>query len=376
MSKLTSPKNDQNTHSLHPTLLGLVALLALPCLLAGSKGGPTSSSGPNQQTYLVSDVPNVSLLQDTNLISAWGISFSPNSPFWISANGTGLAEVYSVTNDSLGAPHVADVGLEVAIPGNGTITGQACNNTSGFNGDLFLFASDDGTISGWRPALIFEAETLASRASADYKGITVVSAPAITSTTTQTNPMLLAANFSEGTVDVYDGNMNLVGQYSDPNAPAGYAPFNVQVAAGKIFVTFARQDATKHNVVTGPGYGLIDIFNLSTHTFQRFATGSNAGGKLSTLNAPWGVVYSPSNFGKNANQFLFGNYGSGTIMAFNTSGRAQGLLMGPNRSPVVINGLLGLSFGNGAGAGVPGILYYTASSYGGGNHGLFGQIKP
>ena len=369
MSNLTRPKIDQKSHSLHLTLLGVVALVALSCLLAEAKGGKTSSSGPNQQTYLVSDVPDVSQLQDTNLITAWGISFSSNSPFWISANGTGLAKVYCVTNDSLGAPHVANVGLEVAIPGNGNITGQVCNNTSAFNGDQFLFASDDGTISGWRPALIFAAETLVSRSSADYKGITLVPSTAATSA------MLLAANFSEGTVDVYDGNMNLVGQYSDPNAPAGYAPYNVQMAAGKIFVTFAKQDATKHNVVTGPGYGLIDIFVLSTHTFQRFASGSNAGGKLSIINAPWGVALAPSNFGSHGGQLLFGNHGSGTIMAFTTSGSSQGQLTS-GKSPVVINGLFGLSFGNGASAGVPGILYYTAGPNNGGNHGLFGQIKP
>jgi uncharacterized protein (TIGR03118 family) len=309
-------------------------------------------------------------LQDTNLITPWGISFSSTSPFWISANGTGLAKVYCVTNDSLGAPHVSDVGLEVAIPGNGTITGQACNNTNGFNGDLFLFASEDGTISGWRPALTFAAETLASRSSAVYKGIAIVPP------TTTSGVMLLAANFSEGTVDVYDGNMNLVGQYADPAAPAGYAPYNVQMAAGKIFVTFAKQDATKHNAVTGPGHGLIDVFNLATHSFQRFATGKDAGGKLTTIDTPWGVAYSPANFGKNSNQLLFANHGTGTILAFSTSGSAIGLLTGPSKSPIVINGLLGLSFGNGSGAGVLSNLYYTAGPNNSGNHGLFGCIQP
>src|SRR4030095_9107025 len=103
-------------------------------------------------------------------------------------------------------------------------------------------------------------------------------------------PFLLAANFSEGTVDVYDGHANLVGQLTDSHAPVGYAPFNVQSIEGLIFVTFAKQDADKEDDVQGPGHGLIDVLELPTQRFHRFATGSDAGGHLRAINAPWGAV--------------------------------------------------------------------------------------
>jgi uncharacterized protein (TIGR03118 family) len=367
----TSQKSGFKFRSRHLCLLGLAALFALPVMSAVAKGKAPPTPGQSKQTYLVSDVPDTSVLQDTNLVNAWGISCSATSPFWISATGTGMAEVYSVTNDALGTPSVTSVGLEVAIPGNGTVTGQVCNNTPSFNGDLFIFASEDGTISGWRGDLGIAAEVLTTRNGAFYTGITL--APL---TTTSTNgPVLLAANFSEGKVDVYDGNMNLVGQYADTNAPAGYAPFNVQLAGGKIYVTFAKQDAAKQNPVTGAGYGLIDVFNPTTHTFSRFVTGSNISGRFSTINAPWGVALAPASYGTHANQLLVANYGSGTIMAFSTSGSYSGLLGLSGKSPYVINGIHGLVFGNGAGAGVPGTLYYTAGPNGG-SHGLVGSIKP
>src|SRR5262249_9043171 len=163
-------------------------------------------------------------------------------------------------------------------------------------------------------------------------------------------------NFAEGTLDVYDGSMNLVGQFADPDAPAGYAPFNVQTAGGQIFVTFAKQDAEKHDDVQGRGHGLIDVFNLETGTFHRFATGSDAGGKLRAINSPWGVALAPAGFGVHGDQLLVGNFGSGTIMAFDADGKFRGLLMSPRKRPVVIEGLWGLAFGNGGRAGVPGTL--------------------
>ena len=124
----------------------------------------------------------------------------------------------------------------VGIPGEGNPTGQLFNGTGAFNGDLFIFASEDGTISGWRGDLLTSAETLVTRRTAVYKGITIAM--------TASGPVLLAANFAEGTIDVYDTSLNLA-QFSDPKAPAGYAPFNVLSVAGRVFVTFAKQDDAK-----------------------------------------------------------------------------------------------------------------------------------
>ena len=299
-------------------------------------------------------------------MNPWGMSFSATSPFWISDNGSGLATLYAVTNDPGGSPHVAKQGLQVAIPGDGVPTGQLFNNTGFFNGDLFIFAGEDGTISGWRSALGATAELLVSRTNAVYKGITL-------DTNTGT-PLLLLANFREGTVDVYDTNLDLV-QLADPRAPAGYAPFNVQNIDGFIFVTFAKQDAAKHDDVAGKGHGLIDVLNLKTGRFHRFATGTDAGGWLKAINSPWGVALAPKGFGEMEDKLLVGNFGSGTIMAFDADGNFEGVLEDSHHQPIAIDGLWGLAFGNGGKAGVPGALYFTAG-LNGENDGLFGSIVP
>jgi len=331
-----------------------------------------------QQTNLVSDLPGVAQLQDTNLVNAWGISHSTNSPFWISDNGTGLSTLYAVTNDPTGAPHVTKLGLQVTIPGDGTPTGQVFNNLGGFNGDIFLFVSEDGTVSGWRSALGTAAETLVPADTNNvYKGIALIS--------TSNGPVLLAANFRNGTVDAYDTNSALLGQFADTNAPAGYAPFNVQSIGGLVFVTFAKQDDLKHDDVPGPGHGLIDVFDPRTVRFHRFATGSDAGGKNREMNSPWGVAVAPASFtegndrggrfDRNKEELLVGNFGSGTIMTFEADGDFEGDLQALHGGAVVIDGLWGLTFGNGVNAGVPGTLYFTAGPNGEGD-GLFGALVP
>jgi uncharacterized protein (TIGR03118 family) len=265
---------------------------------------------------------------------------------------------------------VSKLGLEVTIPGDGTPTGQLFNGTGGFNGDIFIFASEDGTISGWRPALGTAAEMLTNRSTAVYKGITLI--------TTANGPMLLAANFREGTLDAYGTNASgiaLVGQFSDPKAPASYAPFNVRSLGGTVFVTFAKRDAAKHDDVAGRGHGLIDTFDPQTGKFRRFATGSDAGGRLRAIDSPWGLALSPDAFGKHGDQLLVGNFGSGTIMSFEADGEFRGLLQGVDEGPVVIDGLWALSFGNGGRAGTPDTLFFTAGPDNE-SHGLFGNLAP
>jgi uncharacterized protein (TIGR03118 family) len=347
-------------------LLLAAALLTLTCRPA-SAWEARDRDGDYQQTNLVADLPGVALLQDTNLVNAWGIALSATSPFWISDNGSGLATVYAVTYDTNGTVQVAKQGLQPAIPGEGTPTGQLFNGTGAFHGDNFIFASEDGTISGWRGALGGAAEVLVARSNAVYKGITLL--------TTADGPVLLAANFREGTLDAYDTNLTLLAQYADPKAHTGYAPFNVQSIAGMVFVTFAKQDAAKHDDVAGPGHGLIDVFDPATGMFHRFATGSKAGGTLDEINSPWGLALSPTNFGGHADQLLVGNFGSGTFMSFEADGKFRGLLERRNEKPVVIDGLWGLAFGNGGKAGRPGTLYFTAGPNGE-NNGLFGALDP
>ena len=366
-----------NGISLQSTLV-LTAALALACVPAGAKQHDDNDETHYRAINLVSDIAGVGQVQDTNLVNGWGISYHDTFPFWVSDNGTGVTTLYAVTNDASGAPHASIVPASaignggagaavVSIPGEGNVSGQVANNTAGFNGDIFLFVSEDGTISGWRPGLGTAAEILASRPTAVYKGVTLA--------TVGTNTVLLAANFREGTVDAYDANSQLIGQFADSTTPAGYAPFNVQNLNGVIFVTFAKQDAAGQNDVQGSGRGLIDVFDVNTGTFQRFAAGSRAGGNISQMNSPWGLALAPSTFGEHANQLLVGNLGSGTIMTFDANGHFQGLLERDEDRPVTIDGLWGLTFGvDGGVSGVSTDLYFSA----GPNdeaHGLFGVIQ-
>jgi uncharacterized protein (TIGR03118 family) len=337
----------------------LLAVLAFTCVSASARDDGHSER--YRQMNLVSDLAGVAVVQDTNLVNAWGISFSATSPFWVSANGTGKALLYSVTNGV-----VSKVGLEVSIPGEGNPTGQVFNNAGGLNGDIFIFASEDGTISGWRPALGTAAEVLTNRPAAIYKGLALV--------TNGPAPMLLAANFGERVLDAFDLNANLIAQFSDSHAPSDYAPFNVQSLEGHVFVTFAKTSGGTDDV-PGPGHGLIDIFNPATGRFHRLATGSDAGGHLREINSPWGVAIAPRGFGRHRDSLLVGNFGSGTIMSFEADGDFRGLLKGENHHSIVIEGLWGLTFGNGGRGGVPGTLYFSAGP-GGEGHGLFGSLDP
>jgi len=356
-------------------LLMLAASLAMisPAMMAKPPNDKEKPGG-YLQTNLVSDLSGMAQLQDTNLVNPWGISFSASSSFWISDNGSGLSTLYAVTNDASGAPTVVKQGLEVVIPGDGVPTGQLFDGNGSFNGDVFIFAGEDGTISGWRPDLGIAAELLVSRTNAVYKGITLVTVKGRHMGTNIETPLLLLANFSEGTVDIYNTNMDLV-QVSDPKAPAGYAPFNIQNIDGNIFVTFAKQDDAKHDDVAGVGHGLIDVLDLKSGKFHRFATGSDAGGKLNSINSPWGLALAPKSFGEHRDELLVGNFGSGTIMAFGGGGNFRGLLEDTNDAVIVIDGVWGLSFGNGGSAGVPNALYFTAGLNGEAD-GLFGSLVP
>jgi uncharacterized protein (TIGR03118 family) len=364
------------------SLYGFAAGFALSLMTWSARadqgqGGDQNQGNGAARTYhqinLVSNLPHVAHLQDTDLVNAWGMSFSSSSPFWISDNGTGLSTLYDVTYDSKGKVMVDKRSLEVTIPpvGSGTPSGQVF--AGGFDGEFFIFVSEDGTISGWR-GVGTDAETLVPASDSNvYKGVALATAGG--------TPVLLAANFRNGTIDVYDATMppggllTLMGQFQDSTAPAGYAPFNVMNLGGIVLVTFAKQDANKHDDVAGRGNGLIDMFDPENNTFTRFATGTDAGGTLSQINSPWGMAISPSTFGLHANQLLVGNFGSGTIMSFDSTGQFMGLLRSSEDEAVAIDGLWGLAFGNGGNAGRPSTLYFTAGPDHESN-GLFGSLDP
>src|SRR5438477_609782 len=58
-------------------------------------GGPDDASDFFTQTNLVSNTPDIPAVHhDPHLQNAWGISFGPTTPFWISDNGAGVATLY------------------------------------------------------------------------------------------------------------------------------------------------------------------------------------------------------------------------------------------------------------------------------------------
>ncbi len=304
-------------------------------------------------------------ITDPDLVNAWGMSYAPTGPFWVSDNGSGVSTLYKV-DPATNA--VAKQGLTVAIPGDGSVTGQTFNASAGagaFNGNLFLFASEDGTISGWRGALGTTAEILQTGSSANvYKGTATAVAGGHT--------YLYSANFRAGTIDVLKGDSgapDLSGHFIDPTIPAGYAPFNVSLIANTLYVTYALQDADKKDDVPGLGHGYVDAYDLNGNFLGRVAS-------QGTLDSPWGLVIAPSSFGAFAGDLLVGNFGDGTISAFSLlTDSFMGQLRETDGSLLTIDGLWGLLAGNGASAGNPLDLYFSAGPDGKLN-GLFGAILP
>jgi uncharacterized protein (TIGR03118 family) len=329
-------------------------------------------------TNLVTDDQAVSPAQitDTFLTNAWGISHSAGSPFWVSDNGTGVATLYQVNPNTnattkmiLGSPPDASGGVVIPPPGTGTPTGQVFNTasaTGAFNGDAFLFVSEDGTISGWRNALGTTAEVLQLADTPNvYKGTTL--------DTTGGHSYLLSANFRAGTIDVVKGDAgapDLAGKFVDPNLPAGYAPFNVQTLGSTIYVANALQDATKHDDDAGPGHGFVNAFDQQGNFLGRI-------GSMGPLNSPWGLAIAPSSFGSFAGDLLVGNFGDGTINVFNPNPATPGILgqlSAVGGKPIVIDGLWGLIAGNDGNGGSSQKIYFSAGPNSEAN-GLFGVLQ-
>jgi uncharacterized protein (TIGR03118 family) len=326
----------------------------------------------DSQTNLVSlgEAPAANV--DPNLINPWGVSFPPDGPFWISDNGTGLSSL----KDGSGQPFATLPSITIAAPPGQTTPsapdGQVFNSSGGFdisqNGktasSLFLFATEDGTISGWNPAVnagssVIAVDNSMGGAGAVYKGLAIAQ-------TTQ-GAMLYAANFRSGFVEVYNSNFQKVDSFTDPTVPKGYAPFNVQVLDGHLYVTFALQDGAKHDDVAGAGHGFVDEFNLDGTHMQRVAS-------MGVLNSPWGLAIAPAGFGDLAGDLLVGNFGNGEINAFNPKNdKFVGTVDGSNGKPIVIQDLWALTTGSGP-VDNPTAIYFTAGLQDE-SHGLFGLLS-
>jgi len=324
------------------------------------------------QHNLVSDGAVPADLLDPNLVNAWGLVSGPTTPWWISDNGTGRSTLYNVGTGT--------IPLIVTVPGAGGNqsaptgivfnggTGFVVNNGVGTSPARFIFASEDGTVSAFRGVpVVLVVDNSAS--GAVYKGLAIAS--------TATGDFLYATNFHAGTVDVFDSHFSPVhmpGVFTDPNLPPGYAPFGIRNLGGVIYVTYALQDADKHDDVPGEGHGFVNAFDATGNLLRRVASRGR-------LNSPWGLALAPAAFGFFSGDLLVGNFGDGKINAFdprqpqgNGEYQQRGQLHAADGPPLAIDGLWALAFGSGSTASGPtNTLFFTAGP-GEEQHGLFGRL--
>jgi len=344
-------------------------------------------------TPLVSNLSGRAAMQDSVLQNAWGVAFSPaGSPFWVNDNASGCSTLY----DGAG---IKNMNLQVSIPLPGNIVPAASCHASDPNKPanpapaaptgivwnpaasflvpgtkiqaVFIFATEDGTISAWAGGLnpadnaVLAADE--SMSGAVYK--------ALAFGVNVKGPFLFATNFNKGTVDVFGPNgtdgmftkVTLDGSFTDPQIPAGYAPFNIANIDGNLLVTYAKQDDQKHDDVAGPGHGFVDVFDTDGHLIRRFDSRGR-------LNSPWGITRASFAFGPYSGKILIGNFGDGRINVFNDDGTFVDALEDIHGKAIVIDGLWTLTLGGGLHSN-PDTLYFTAGPNEETN-GLFGTITP
>jgi uncharacterized protein (TIGR03118 family) len=376
------------------------------------------------QTNLVSDLPGVAAIRDPHLVNPWGISESSNSAFWISENNAGVSTLYNVPGASSTPVSIVPLVVSIPTPGNplgstGAPTGTVFNLDLGGGGfkvsgvdamghatsapAVFLFATEDGTIVGWNPGVnpvgfdpakagtygiiaVDNSTNPTAATGAVYKGLSIAtSATPIFAGDAASTTVLYAANFRSGQIEVYDSNFKPVmlpaGAFSDPNLPKGYAPFNVQVLNGKVYVTYALQNAAKHDDVAGLGHGFVDVFNLNGTPGLAMAKERLI--SHGALDSPWGLAIAPTSFGNLGGKLLVGNFGNGLIHVYDpttgalvtSAGDPHGALLDPDGEPIQINGLWTLRVGNDNGGGSSQTIYFSAG-IDDEKHGLFGSLKP
>ncbi len=339
-----------------------VALLGMTILCCASISQAQSTDVAAPQFYrahaLVSNGAVPADVTDAKLVNPWGVAFNPNAVVWISDNGSGVSTLY----DGTGAP----APLVVRIPpgkvgdGLGHPTGIVFNSSTDFvvtkagvsGASAFLFAGEDGTISGWSPTVDLEHAVRVidhSSAGSIYKGLA--------SGGDGTTHLLYVTDFHNRRVEVYDAHfarINRPGAFQDSAIPPNFAPFGIQNVGGDIIVTYAKQDSDAEDDVAGAGLGYVDAFDAKGRLMRRLVT-------RGALNAPWGIAQAPASFGPFGGALLIGNFGDGAINAYDpVSGRWLGALSDAVGKPLHLDGLWGISFGNGVAGQAANALYYAA----------------
>lgn len=353
-------------------LLAAMSILAVPGFTTAPAGAAVGHGtgvmhefdDGYRQINLVSDVPGMARILDPNLVNAWGLSAAPTSPIWVSDNGTNKATLYRGATKP-GEP-ASIVPLVVSIPGGGSPTGQVFNSTPDFalptgGKALFIFAGENGDISAWNAAQGTTAALVAPSRGGVYKGLALLA--------TTSGNWLLAANFHDNRIDLFDGSFKRVMRHNafrSVGIPTGYAPFDVAVLGGRVYVTYAKQDAAKHDDAAGAGHGFVNVFTTGGRFLQRFAS-------RGVLNSPWGLTIAPKGFGDFAGDVLIGNFGDGRIYAYDLMGEREGTLRRADGNPLTIDGLWALMPGNGT-AGATSDVWFSAGPAGE-SHGLLGILR-
>ncbi len=363
-----------------------VLLLGLVCAQVLSLPAAHAQGNSYKQTNLVSDTQGMAPVIDPNLVNPWGICIIPGDPFWIADNAspTGVTSLYNTTGAIQGAFTIAP---PAGSSNPATPTGCVGNASGGFSlsgsTSLFIFDTEDGTISGWTGGtssiLAVDNSVKPTPATgAVYKGLALV--------TNSSGRFLLAANFRSGQVEIYDTTFKATqvlgpGAFNDPSLPAvpagsgspGYAAFGVHVitvsSTSMVAVTYALQDMPMHDPLKIAGSGFVDVFSTDGTMLRRVTADSH-------LNAPWGVVVPPAGFGGSlAGDLLVGNFGDGAINAYNFStGAFVDQMKDSNGAPILNASLWDMVFGaGGAQSGDPNTMYITAGLTNE-MHGLFAGI--
>jgi uncharacterized protein (TIGR03118 family) len=355
-------------------MLGGLALVA-PSTASAQSSAQSHGGLAVHQVNLVSDLPGMAPLVDSDLVNPWGLSLGATSPLWVSNEGTSSSTLYSSAPGATTATKVPTVRVTVPHPTgqvNNAGTGFVLKNSTTSAPARFIFATLTGQIAAWGPPitpLIGAAEIKATVPGASYTGLAIATAKA--------GDQLYAANFQQGRIDVFSSTFDQVTQpwwaFRDFQLPKAYHPFNVQTLNGRIFVAYAKFDPTTGDEVAGKGLGFVDEYTVNGHFVARIAS-------RDTLNAPWGLAIAPASWGEQAGSLLVGNFGDGRInfIAAKSHGRFDHNITGQVRDAasghtLVIPGLWALLQGTASTGGTDSVFF--SAGIDDETHGLVGVLR-
>ena len=337
-------------------------------LSGGTLCGTLNAATVFFQTNLASDIPGLAANLDPNLKNPWGMSFAATSPFWVSNqgsnnstlyNGAGVHQALVVSTPPAPTGQVAAgvAGSFLLPPGTGTTPAPAS----------FIFDTLSGAIAGWNAAqgnpVGVAATVFQATDGAAFTGLAIANNAGAN--------LLYAADFANGRIDVFNSSFapdHRPGGFADATLPAGYLPYNIQNISGRLYVEYAKVDPITHRAATTPNTGIVNVFDLNGTLLQRLATETH-------LNSPWGVTQAPAGFGDFAGDILVGNFGDGTISAFDpVSLLFEGTLSGQSGAPLVNSGLWAINF-RAPGSGFDPNTLFLNAGINGEVDGLFAEIQ-